>query len=202
MSIPAPIFLGIVTQINPKWQDFIPVATHAANLKDPVKQSEDRERRQAEQLAEIQNYPVGGQVIKVVVLHAEGHVLYEINRHNAGAAFALWLMKTYPDGPPLELEPAWAYGLDIRNRMRIIALAAAAHPDGWPLPDLFWYHKTFTPARMLDPYEVLIKKEHEKYLTREGVAKFLGLSIPADIDENALAQAQHVREVALQVGLG
>lgn len=196
-----PLFLGFEVQLIESRCATLPPVVASKALKDPIKISEDIEKKKADQRAELINMPYYTEVTRVVAIAANAKPLF-----NARLESSADIVKLANDLNELFLSRRddmtshqIAFGFDIRERLRQLNVQAAR--AGSPLDMEFWYHHHLTEPRCVDPRDYVLKKEHQAHLPIETLCAHLGIEVPAGWQSNAAAQASYAHTLVTTMGL-
>lgn len=196
-----PLFLGFEVQLIESRLASLPPVTHNKTLKDPIKISEDLEKKKADQRAEVIFMPYYAEVTRVVAMSANGKPLFSATIESAADVVKLsnQLNEIFLQRRDDMTSHQIAFGFDIRERLRQLNVQAAR--AGSPLDMEFWYHHHLTEPRCVDPRDYVLKKEHQTHLPIELLCAHLGITIPPDWQNNAAAQATFAHSLVTTMGL-
>lgn len=200
-----PIFLGAVLKRREDWKKFLLEPRPHGSLKDPVKIKEDIEKKLAAQADQAATLPITAYVHEYALVNADGTTVSYSSSDPPAAFLMYWLAQCVPEGqrPALFGTPLILGYSKTRDKLRVAAYDLFRHdsrldenvrPD---VPFRFWYHGCFeeTPIAA-DVPNLLLKQEHLDLIGHANLAQVFGLTIPVDIEQNALTQAQFARELA------
>lgn len=173
------------------------------------------DKRRQSQVETAQRSPYLSYLSSVVVHDVNGDVVYCASHTDPGAVSA-GLADFLGSSPEYSIELIansvedsglrW-FGYDIRNVLRIMAAdvmrynSTVGAPLRAPLPVGWWYHRTFSPAPMHDPFDMLVSSGLQKDVTLPHLVAFFGLSWPDDFYTNAAVQSLLVRQLCLRAQL-
>lgn len=172
-----------------------------------AKEVEEKRARREEQ---AYLWPVAGTVHSCVVIDQDGKdVLSAAGGFNAiegetgyRAMFHLAQFIT-PDEQGVVL-----FGLNVRDRMRVMALDALRYcqlnPTAEKIPPHLWCHKAFESGPWADPYELLVPSERRSDIPWDGLCDFLGIELPpagVNLDTDPKAAAEIARQLTLRGNL-
>lgn len=99
------------------------------------------------------------------------------------------------------------FGFGISLDLRIACLDAMAGncllepADRLEIPVGLWYHRMFHAGTAIDPYEALVPARYQSDIGIVGLCRRLGLVVPEDLGQNALARAELARQLTLRAQL-
>jgi hypothetical protein len=199
------------------WEQFFTPPTAPSNYVDPKKINAYIEERMKEREEQAHYMPVAGTVHTCVVLDVRGDLLVEessgFNTKEGEVAYksltaiaSLLNFNFAPHEDPYQCG-AVLFGLNIRDRLRIMALDAlqyiARENVQAQISPHLWFSPAFTAGITCDPYETVIPSDRRKDIPYNGLCKFLGIDLGAtiDLDIHPRLQADVARKIALTTQL-
>jgi hypothetical protein len=196
-----PLFLGFQVILDAARAAIAPTPKADARLKDAAKIADDITEKRKRQADELLNVPFYGTIQRIFAMDLTGAVVLDQTFTN-GAGYEIAIAKLnslFLQGRDSLTTDILAYGFDGLDRMRQLAIEGARL--GVPLNGHLWYHASMSPHVIVDPFDYILKREHQAHLPVGRFCEYIGRPIPQDLYTNAQTQAMYARNLVLSVGL-
>ncbi len=207
-------FLGVTTRARTDWPLYC--ALPESDAVKPETRAKHIAEKQEEQARNSSRLQFHAYVESLMVVDCGGNIIMGRTASpdeapGAVSADFLQMLQTHPamavelvDQPAAEDCRVKWFGFDIRENLRIIAADGmylnVRKPAGPRLviPAGLWYHRTFEPHPSLDPVDAIVGTTRLKDVGFEQLCKFLAVTVPLDIVDNALSRALLARDLAMR----
>jgi hypothetical protein len=198
-----PYFIGTANTLVENHLGALPEPEAPSNYKDETKIREAIAAKRQKQRESVGNYPFYGRLTAIVVLGCTGKLLLQkvINTDSDAAAVIEFLNTSFMEDRNSD---SWttniaAYGFNIQDRMRQLATMGAKLSI--PLNPYFWYHDHMSERNVVDPFDYILKKEHQENLPPWRLAEYIGLPVPSTLHTDVARQAQYAYELVSRFGI-
>lgn len=196
-----PIFLGFQVILDAARAAIAPTPKADGRLKDAAKIADDIAEKRQRQAEELINVPFYGTIQRIFAIDLTGDVVLDQTFAN-GAGYETVISKLnnffLQNRENLNSE-ILAFGFNGLDRMRQLAIEGARL--GVPLNGHLWYHASMSPHVIVDPFDYILKRDHQSHLPVGRFCEYIGRPIPQDLHTNAQTQAMYARNLVLSVGL-
>lgn len=196
-----PLFLGFQVRLDQSRMAMAPPPKADGRLKDATKIQEDLIEKRARQAEELVNVPFYGTLTRICVFNLEGKTELDLAFTNGqGFETAITLLNNkFLQGRDDMTTPILGFGFNALDRLRQLAIEGARL--GIPLNAHLWHHNHMSPHVIVDPFDYILKKEHQAHLPVSTFCNYIGHPVPPGLYEDAGMQAAYARALVLAVGL-
>lgn len=196
-----PLFLGFQVVLDQARAAQAPPPEADGRLKDATKIQEDLSKKRARQAEELINVPYYGTLTRICVIDLQGKTQLDLSFNNGqGYETAITLLNAkFLEGRDDMTTPIIGFGFNALDRLRQLAIEGARLK--LPLNAHLWYHNHMSPHVIIDPFDYILKKEHQAHLPVAAFCNYIGHPIPSVLYTDAGMQAAYARALVMAVGL-